>query len=102
MAKGYGFTTGGFTIGIDYRVTHNFVVGLMGGYSHSWTNLTPSGSIDVDSGWGGIYYGYFDHGFYVNGAVYGGHYTFESARAALLGEWKLGRRRIKHLSCERL
>jgi len=85
LAKGYDFTTGGFTIGIDYRVTHNFVMGLMGGYSHSWTNLTPSGSIDVDSGWGGIYSGYFDHGFYVNGAVYGGHYTFESARAALLG-----------------
>ena len=71
LAKGYDFTTGGFAIGIDYRVTHNFVLGLMGGYSHSWTNLTPSGSIDVDSGWGGIYYGYFDHGFYVNGAVYG-------------------------------
>ena len=85
MVKGYDFTTGGFTIGIDYRVTHNFVMGLMGGYSHSWTNLTPNGSIDVDSGWGGIYSGYFDHGFYVNGAVYGGHYTFESARAALLG-----------------
>jgi outer membrane autotransporter protein len=84
-AKGYDFTTGGFTIGIDYRVTHNLVLGLMGGYSHSWTDLTPSGSIDVDSGWGGIYYGYFDHGFYVNGAVYGGHYTFESARATLLG-----------------
>jgi outer membrane autotransporter protein len=85
LAKGYDFTTGGFTIGIDYRVTRNFVLGLVGGYSHSWTNLAPSGSIDVDSGWGGIYYGYFDHGFYVNGAVYGGHYTFESARATLLG-----------------
>jgi outer membrane autotransporter protein len=84
-AKGYDFTTGGLTIGIDYRVTHNFVMGLMGGYSHSWTNLIPAGSIDVDSGWGGIYYGYFNHGFYANGAVYGGHYTFESARTSLLG-----------------
>jgi outer membrane autotransporter protein len=85
LAKGYDFTTGGFTIGIDFQVTHNFVIGLTGSYSHSWTNLTPAGSIDEDSGWGGIYYGYFNRGFYVNGAVYGGHYSFESARATLLG-----------------
>jgi outer membrane autotransporter protein len=84
-SNGYNFTTGGVTVGVDYRLTQHFVVGLMGGYSHSWTDLTPSGSIDVDSGWGGIYTGYFGHGFYANGAVYGGHYTFESARAGLLG-----------------
>ena len=72
-------------MGVDYRLTQHFVVGLMGGYSHSWTDLTPSGSIGVDSGWGGIYTGYVGHGFYANGAVYGGHYTFQSARAGLLG-----------------
>jgi T5SS/PEP-CTERM-associated repeat protein len=84
-AQGYNFTTGGVSLGIDYRITQHFVMGLMGGYSHSWTNLTPSGSTDVDSGWGGVYSGYFSNGFYANGAVYGGHYTFESARPGLLG-----------------
>jgi outer membrane autotransporter protein len=84
-AKGYDFTTGGMSLGIDYRLTPHFVIGIMGGYSHSWTELVPSGSIDVDEGCGGIYSGYFNCGFYVNGAVYGGHYTFQSERAALLG-----------------
>jgi outer membrane autotransporter protein len=84
-AKGYDFTTGGVSVGVDYRLTQHFVVGLMGGYSHSWTDLTPSGSIDVDTGWGGVYAGYFNHHIYFNGAVYGGHYTFDSARSGLLG-----------------
>ena len=84
-AKGYNFTTGGVTVGIDYRLTKHFVVGLMGGYAHTWTDLNPSGSVDVDTGWGGLYAGYFDHGFYLDGAVYGGHYTFDSARTGLLG-----------------
>jgi len=84
-AKGYDFTTGGFTIGIDYRLTRHFAVGLMGGYAHTWTNLNPTGSVDVDTGWGGLYAGYFNQGFYMDGAVFGGHYTFESVRSALLG-----------------
>ena len=49
-AKGYRYTTGGMTAGLDYRLTDQFVVGLIGGYAHTWTNLRP-GSIDVDTGW---------------------------------------------------
>jgi outer membrane autotransporter protein len=37
LAKGYNYTTGGLTVGIDYHVTDHFVLGLMGGYAHSWT-----------------------------------------------------------------
>jgi T5SS/PEP-CTERM-associated repeat protein len=85
QAKGYDFTTGGLTVGIDYRLTEHFVVGIMGGYAHTWSDLKPTGSLDVDSGWGGIYAGYFNHGFYVDGSVFGGHQTFESERGSLLG-----------------
>ena len=84
-ARGYNFTTGGVTIGIDYRLTSNFVIGLMGGYSHTWTDLNFTGSIDTDTGWGGAYAGYFDHGFYMDGAIFGGRYTFQSVRPALFG-----------------
>jgi len=83
--KGYDFTIGGMSLGVDYRLTPHFVVGAMGGYSHGWTDLTPSGSIDDDTGWGGVYTGYFNHGFYTDGAVYGGGYTFQSRRATFLG-----------------
>ena len=57
----------------------------MGEYSHTWTNLTPAGDIDVDSGRGGVYLTLFSHGFYLDGAIYGGHNVYNSSRAALGG-----------------
>jgi outer membrane autotransporter protein len=83
-AKGYNYTTGGLTVGVDYRVTNHFVVGLMGGYAHTWTDLKP-GSVDVDTGWGGLYAGYFNQGVYVLGAAFGGGNSFDTSRATILG-----------------
>ena len=60
--KGYDFTTGGVTVGIDFRVTDNLVVGLMGDYSHTWSDLKP-GHLDVNSGRGGVYASWFERGF---------------------------------------
>jgi outer membrane autotransporter protein len=84
-AKGYDFTTGGASLGIDYRVTNQLAVGVMGEYSHTWTHLNPGGHIDVDSGRGGVYATWFNHGIYLNGAIYGGHNTYDSGRAGLAG-----------------
>src|SRR5262249_49936801 len=55
--KGYRFTTGGMSTGIDYLITDRLAVGLFGGYSHTWTDLWP-GSIDVDTARGGLYVTY--------------------------------------------
>ena len=38
-APGYDVDTGGFTLGVDYRLTPNFAVGLFGGYAHINVNL---------------------------------------------------------------
>jgi len=84
-AKAYNFTTGGFSVGIDYRLTDYLAVGAMGEYSHTWTNLTPAGNIDIDSGRGGVYLTLFSHGFYFDGAIYGGHNVYSSSREALGG-----------------
>jgi outer membrane autotransporter protein len=83
--RGYNYTTGGVTVGIDYRVTDHFVVGFMGGYAHTWTDLKPTGSVDVDTGWGGAYAGYFNQGFYVLGSAFGGGNSFSTSRASLIG-----------------
>jgi outer membrane autotransporter protein len=83
--QGYDFTTGGFIIGVDYRITDHFAVGLMGGYAHTATNLRPSGGIDVNTGRGGLYATYFDHGFYINAATYGGYNSYSTSRQGLLG-----------------
>jgi outer membrane autotransporter protein len=83
--RGYNYTTGGVTVGIDYRPIDHVVIGLMGGYAHTWTDLKPSGSVGVDTGWGGMYGGYFNHGFYILAAAFGGQSSFDTDRPALLG-----------------
>jgi outer membrane autotransporter protein len=84
-AKGYNFTTGGVSLGIDYRIGDHFAIGAMGEYSHTWTSLDPSGHVDVDSGRGGMYATWFNHGMYLNGAIYGGYNTYDSNRAGFGG-----------------
>jgi outer membrane autotransporter protein len=84
-ANGYDFTTGGFSLGIDYRINNQLAIGAMGEYAHTWTSLKPSGDIDVDSGRGGIYATWFNHGIYLNAAIYGGHNVYSSSRATLGG-----------------
>jgi hypothetical protein len=37
----------------------------MGDYSHTWTTLNPRGSIDVNSGRGGLYATWYSHGIYL-------------------------------------
>ena len=84
-AKGYDFTTGGASLGIDYRITDQLAIGAMGDYSHTWTSLQPSGHIDVDSGRGGMYATWYDHGIYLDAAIYGGHNNYDSNRPGLGG-----------------
>jgi hypothetical protein len=79
------FTTGGFIIGDDYRITDYFAIGLMGSYAYTATDLQPSGDINVNTGRGGLYFTYFSHGFYINGAAYGGHNTYNTSRQGILG-----------------
>jgi len=83
-AQGYNYTTGGMTVGVDYRVTDHFLVGLMGGYAHTWTDLKP-GNADVDTGWGGLYAGYFNKGLYVLGSIFGGGNSISTSRATVAG-----------------
>jgi outer membrane autotransporter protein len=82
--KGYDFTTGGVTVGVDFRLTDNLVVGLMGDYSHTWSNLKP-GHLEVNSGRGGLYASWFERGFYLDGAIYGGGNSIDTARSGLGG-----------------
>jgi len=84
-AQGYDFTIAGVSLGIDYRITDQLAIGVMGDYSHTWTELNPSGHIDVDSGRGGLYVTWYNHGVYLDGAIYGGHNNYDSSRAGLGG-----------------
>jgi autotransporter-associated beta strand protein len=63
-AKGYNFTTGGGSVGIDYRITDSLAVGIFGSYAHTWTDLKP-GDVNVNTGRGGLYASYWNKGFYI-------------------------------------
>jgi len=83
--RGYDFTTGGVSLGLDYRLTKNFALGIAVGYAHNWTNLTGNGNIDVNTGRGGFYASYSQGGFYLNGYAGGAYNSYDARRDALGG-----------------
>jgi autotransporter-associated beta strand protein len=82
FAKGYNFTTGAGSVGIDYRFTDSLAVGIFSSYTHTWTDLKP-GDVDVNTGRGGFYATYWNKGFYINGAVYSGYNSYDTSRQQL-------------------
>jgi uncharacterized protein with beta-barrel porin domain len=84
-AAGYDVDTGGFTFGVDYRLTPNFAVGLTAGYAHTTVNLDGGGNIDVNGGKLGLYATVFGNGFYLDTAVTGGPSGYNTHRTALQG-----------------
>ena len=82
-AAGYNFTTGGVTLGADYRVCDHFVVGLTGGYANTGATLTQGGAVDVNGGSLGIYSTAYGDGFYLNTLASGGYNSYDTHRAAL-------------------
>jgi outer membrane autotransporter protein len=84
-ARGFDLQTGGFTLGVDYRVCPFFAVGLLAGYAHTNGDLANNGNLDVNSGTFGLYATAFSGGFYLDSAVTGGPSEYDSHRTALLG-----------------
>ncbi len=85
-AAGYDITTAGFTLGVDYKVTPNFVVGVNAGYANSGADLANGGQLWVNGGKLGLYTTYFTGGFYVDAAVNGGYNSYDTKRVALQGD----------------
>jgi autotransporter-associated beta strand protein len=84
-AAGYDVDTGGFTLGVDYRLTPNFAIGFFGGYAHTNVDLVGGGNIDVNGGKIGLYATVFRDGFYLDTAVNGGPSGYNTRRTALQG-----------------
>ena len=84
-ARGYDITTGGFTVGLDYKVTPNFALGVSAGYAGTGADLTRGGRIYANSGKLGLYATYFTGGFYVDAAANGGYNSYDTKRRSLGG-----------------
>jgi outer membrane autotransporter protein len=84
-AAGYYLESGGFNLGIDYRICSNFAIGFTTGYAHTDASLDNGGDIYVDVGTFGFYSTAFGNGFYLDTAVTGGPNGYDTHRDALLG-----------------
>ena len=84
-AFGYNLDTGGITVGLEYRIAANFVVGIDAGYASTTAGLSNGGKVDVDSGQFGIFASYFDMGFYLDTALHTGVSGYKTRRTALGG-----------------
>jgi len=85
-ARGYDITTGGFTLGLDYKVTPHLALGISAGYTGTSADLAAGGRVLVNGGKGGLYGTYFDGGFYLDGVLNGGYNSYDTHREALHGE----------------
>lgn len=84
-ARGYDISTGGFTVGLDYKITPNLAVGINAGYAGTGADLSNGGRVFVNGGKLGVYGTYFTGGFYVDAAVNGGYNSYDTKRSALQG-----------------
>ena len=73
---GSSYTTGAVTAGADYRLTKDWTVGGLFGYSHTDASLDSEGSTaTIDSYSPGVFASYSDSGWYANGLF---TYTYNS------------------------
>jgi fibronectin-binding autotransporter adhesin len=85
-ALGFDLRTGGVTLGVDYRISPNFAIGLTAGYAHTDVDLGNNGDVDADGGKFGLYATAFTGGFYLDAAVVGGRNWYDTHRSAFLGD----------------
>ena len=86
--KGSDFTTGGVTLGLDYRVCNNFAVGAMAGFANTTSGEVASGKVDINGGKGGLYSTWFKDGYYVDSSFTVGSNSYDTSRSTLGGTAK--------------
>ena len=84
-ARGSSFTTGGVTLGVDYRVTKHFVLGAAVGYADTTADLRGGGSLNVQSGKASLYATAYSGGFFVNALAGAGYGAYRTKRLTLGG-----------------
>ena len=84
-ASGYDLATGGFTLGVDYRIGDHFAIGINAGYARTSADLFGNGRVTVDGGKLGVYATFFAGGFYADVSAQGGYNSYDTRRAALNG-----------------
>jgi len=82
-AAGFDFETAGVGVGIDYRVTDQFIVGVAGNYSSTDVDLIENGELDVSGVRASGYASWFSNQAYLNAVVGGGYHRFDTRRQGM-------------------
>jgi outer membrane autotransporter protein len=113
-ARGYFMSSGGFTLGVDYKVAPNFAIGLAGGYVGTTVDLTERGRVWMNGGKLGLYATWFQNepvaaapkmskdsskgatevappasearGWYIDLAAFGGYNSYDTRRTGVNGQ----------------
>jgi outer membrane autotransporter protein len=85
-ARGFDLVSGGFTLGVDYKVCPHFAIGLAAGYVGTTADLTDHGRIWVNGGKLGLYATTFAGGWYADVAAFGGYNGYSTRRSTVEGE----------------
>jgi len=85
-ASGYKITNGAVILGVDYRLSHNFAVGIYGGYEGARATLFDNGRLTMEGGNVGAFATYFCNRFYVDVAGGAGWNSYDIRRTALSGD----------------
>ena len=85
-AAGYQLNNASFTMGVDYRVTDHWAIGLSGGYTHTTGELVNDGHLNTDGGRLGLYTTWGSGGFYVDASASGGWNQYDTRRTGYLGQ----------------
>jgi outer membrane autotransporter protein len=79
-------SSGGFTLGVDYKVTDHFAIGLAAGYTGTTADLSDHGRVWTNGGKLGLYSTVYEGGWYADVAAFGGYNGYDTRRSALQGE----------------
>ena len=86
-ARGYDLTDAGITLGVDFKATDHFAIGLGAGYDHTSVDLSSNGRVIVDGAKLALYATYFtEKGFYTDFVAQGGYDSYDSRRSAVEGD----------------
>jgi outer membrane autotransporter protein len=84
--QGYRYTNAGFTLGADYWLLENFLVGVNTGYNHTGTDIGGTGgSINVNSIPFNAYSSFIAKGFYANAILGYTHSDYDLERNIVFG-----------------
>lgn len=82
---GYDFTTVGGTLGVDRRLSENFIGGVSLAYLTTNVDLDSGSRADIDGLVGSVYGGWFSDDAWVSGTLSYGQQSYENQRRVVVG-----------------